>query len=148
MIRSTMTDSSSAGNPDGAALPVDHPLGPASPVPPREKESDFAEQAAGEPDEAPSEDGVSVGDGAGASTPGSADDGSPTLDRREDILDPSAGSAGQPAATIRDEQHTSAAGTVPAAFNGTGTPEDPEENRRPEDAATEPDTWDSGGAKG
>jgi hypothetical protein len=143
-----MTDSSSAGNPDGAALPADHPLGPASPVPPLEKESDVAEQATDGSAATPSEVGAPAGHDAGGSTSGSTDDGSPAPDRREDILDPSAGSAGQPAATIRDEQHTSAAGTVPAAFNGTGTPEDPEENRRPEDAATEPDTWDSGGAKG
>lgn len=140
-----MTDSSSVGNPDGAALPPEHPLGPASPVPPGEKEAEFADRAPGRTAEhGATDDGVpDAGVHPSGSEPGS-DDGSPAADRREDVLDPSAGAAGHPAATIRDEQNTHDAGTVPAAFNGTGTPEDPQENRHPEDAAAESDAWDGG----
>ena len=157
-----MTDSSSVGNPNGAALPPNHPLGPASPIPPEEKEAEFAERtpdgpASPTPSDASAEDsGTASDDGATAdSSPSrpdgegadtSSDDGSPAPDRREDVLDPSAGAAGHPADSIRDEQNTHDAGTVPAAFNGTGTPEDPEQDRRPEDAAAEPDSWDSGDA--
>ncbi|WP_104116917.1 hypothetical protein [Arthrobacter sp. B1805] len=141
-----MTESSSAGNPGGAALPPDHPLGPAVPIPPLEKEAGRAEE--------------SVRDGAG--TPGSGSDGEPTAgqsdgsesdrdggphaDRRESVLDPSAGSTSPRAGSIRDEQGTHSAGAVPAAYNGEGAPEDPAEDRHPEDAAAEPDSWDSGGA--
>ncbi|KNC20244.1 hypothetical protein AC792_01925 [Arthrobacter sp. RIT-PI-e] len=145
-----MMDSSSAGNPGGAALPADHPLGPASPVPPEEKEPEFVGRAPvgadGTTSDGSSHPDDATGSTAGGPSSGSADDGAPAPDRREDVLDPSAGSAGHRAATIRDEQHTHDAGTVPAAFNGTSTPEDPERNRRPEDAAAEPDSWDSGGA--
>lgn len=135
-----MTDSSSAGNPGGAGLPAEHPLGPAVPIPPLEKEAARIGEGAGN-------DG-----GAGPAprdTPGSGEgtDGHPEADRREAVLDPSAGSAAHEAASIRDEQGTHSAGTVPAAFNGAGSPEDPDEDRRPEDAAAEPDRWDSGGAK-
>lgn len=145
-----MTESSSAGNPDGAILPADHPLGPAVPIPPREKEAeridDLLEHGAGA--------GSTADDAHGDSAPAARDaqsgqdGGRPHAERREGVLDPSAGAGGHRAATIRDEQGTHSAGTVPAAFNGKGSPEDPAENRHPEDAAAEPDTWDSGGARG
>ncbi|MHA7210391.1 hypothetical protein [Arthrobacter sp. MDT1-65] len=128
-----MTEQSSAGNPDGAALPADHPLGPAAPVPPREKEAGRAGQDA-RPDSGP-----------GTPQEGHGDDGHPDADRREDVLDPSAGSTGHRADSIRDEQGTHEAGAVPAAFDGDGAPAGPGD-RHPEDAAAEPDTWDSGGA--
>lgn len=110
-----MTESSSAGHPDGGGLPADHPLGPAVPIPPTEKET---------------ERGGDIASG----------------DRREDVLDPSAGAAGHAAETIRDEQGTHSADAVPAAFNGPGTPENLDEDRRPEDAGRESDTWDSAGS--
>ncbi len=68
-------------------------------------------------------------------------------DRREDVLDPSAGAGGHSAETIRDEQGTHSAGAVPAAYNGPASPEKPTEDHRPEDAGREPDTWDSGGSR-
>jgi hypothetical protein len=154
-----MTESSSAGHPDGAALPADHPLGPAAPVPPRDREQDGAARmtAAGDQDRdhaapragreqdgggAPSSDRSPAHDAAGPRVDGH-DDGHPHADRRETVLDPSAGAAGHGAANIRDEQGTHTAGTVPAAFNGTGPPEDPDDERRPEDAERE--GWDSSG---
>ncbi|MHA7218735.1 hypothetical protein ACX80L_07545 [Arthrobacter sp. MDT1-48-3] len=136
-----MTESSSsAGNPGGAALPADHPLGPAVPVPPAGKEARRSEQGSG------NGDAPATADPGSDATGGQHGDGHPDGDRRNDVLDPSAGSAGQPADTIRDQQDTHAAGAVPAAFNGEGTPAAPHEDRHPEDAAAEPDSWDSGGA--
>ncbi|WP_104180967.1 hypothetical protein [Arthrobacter sp. B0490] len=154
-----MTEQSSAGNPDGAALPADHPLGPAEPVPPREKKARRAGQDArhddgtGAPQDARHDDGTGAAaggpGGADAATErdggGHADDGHPDADRREGVLDPSAGSRGHRADSIRDEQGTHEAGAVPAAFDGDGAPAGPG-NRHPEDAAAEPDTWDSGGS--
>ncbi|MUK02933.1 hypothetical protein GM708_13985 [Vibrio cholerae] len=141
-----MTESSSAGNPDGAALPADHPLGPAVPIPPREKEAArVGSTGNGRSAPAPATP-AGGGSGQGDGTPGEDgpdDDGRPTADRRESVLDPAAGSAGQEASSIREEQGTSGAGLVPAAYNGDGSPEDPAENRHPEDAAAEPDGWDS-----
>ncbi|WDF33882.1 hypothetical protein PTW37_02880 [Arthrobacter agilis] len=136
-----MTESSSsAGHPDGAALPADHPLGPAVPIPPRDEET----QDTGAKD-------ARGNDGAPATHEGAdqqGDDGRPEADRREDVLDPGAGSADHHAASIRDEQGTHSAGTVPAAYNGDGTPDNPEEDGHPEEAAAEPERWDSGGAAG
>lgn len=154
--------SSSAGHPGGAALPADHPLGPAVPVPPREKEQAAAvppsdrdsaiDAGPGAPSEvdrpgtAGRDDGADeAGEDGGRTAPG--DDGRPDADRREAVLDPSAGASTHRSASIRDEQGTHSAGTVPAAFNGDGAPEDPAENRHPEEAAAEPDRWDSGGAR-
>lgn len=154
-----MTDSSSVGNPDGAALPADHPLGPAAPIPPLEKESARLRGADTAREEEGTEDRTGTTVGGQRVSSGQDDGGAPgadggtgksdggTRDRREDVLEPSAGTADHGAASIRDEQGTSSAGTVPAAFNGEGSPEDPDENRHPEDAAAEPDTWDSGGAR-
>jgi hypothetical protein len=160
-----MTESSSAGHPDGAALPADHPLGPASPIPPLEKEQGRVgpadgsgdASAAGSAEHAAAVRSADVG-GRGAVSDGSGDahgqdhdghdDGRPEADRREEILDPAAGTQAHSAPSIRDEQGTHSAGTVPAAFNGDGSPEDPANDRHPEDAASEPDTWDSGGANG
>ncbi len=147
-----MTEPSSAGNPDGAALPADHPLGPAVPVPPQEKEARHAGREATQDggtaaSEAAGTDGpsneASDGPSQGAATrpPG---DGHPASDRREAVLDPSAGSARHAAAGIREEQGTHEAGAVPAAFDGDGAPGP--EHRHPEDAADEPDAWDSGEA--
>lgn len=147
-----MTEPSSAGNPDGGTLPPDHPLGPAAPIPPREKEAERSGQGSGHDGGGASQDVASgVGhEGAGPESndgeSGAGDDGRPGADRREEVLDPSAGATGHHAASIRDEQGTHSAGTVPAAYNGEGSPEDPEDDRHPEDAAAEPDTWDSGGA--
>lgn len=136
-----MTDSSSAGNPGGAGLPAEHPLGPAAPIPPLEKEAGRSGQGTGNDGQA--------GSAPREATSGSGEgkNGHPDGDRREAVLDPSAGSAVHEAASIRDEQGTHTAGTVPAAFNGDGSPEDPDEDRHPEDAVAEPDRWDSGGAK-
>lgn len=67
-----------------------------------------------------------------------ADDGTPSADRREQILDPSAGASGHRSESIRDEQSTHQAGAVPAAYEG-----DAVDGERAEDAAKEPDTWDS-----
>ncbi|MEC5200499.1 hypothetical protein RCH21_002745 [Arthrobacter sp. PL16] len=160
-----MTESSSAGHPDGAALPTDHPLGPASPIPPLEKEQGRVGPAggsaeasgAGSAGQSAAVNNTDVGGhGAGRDDSGDAygqdpdghDDGRPETDRREEVLDPAAGTAAHHARSIRDEQGTHSAGTVPAAFNGEGSPEDPANDRHPEDAASEPDTWDSGGAEG
>lgn len=154
--------SSSAGHPDGAALPAEHPLGPAAPVPPREKESAAPSHAdaptpgneAGAPlqaDAAAAVDDAGVGEGSagsGSGNDGGGNDGRPDADRREAVLDPSAGGSTHRSASIRDEQGTHSAGTVPAAFNGDGTPDDPAEDGHPEDAAAEPDRWDSGGSAG
>ncbi|MPY11986.1 hypothetical protein [Arthrobacter bussei] len=152
--------SSSAGHPDGATLPAEHPLGPAAPVPPREKESAAPSHAdaptpgheAGAPlqaDAAAAVDDAGVGEGsAGSGNDGGGNDGRPDADRREAVLDPSAGGSTHRSASIRDEQGTHSAGTVPAAFNGDGTPDDPADDGRPEDAAAEPDRWDSGGSAG
>lgn len=146
-----MTESSSAGRPDGAALPADHPLGPAVPIPPLEKESERAGDTGDTPGHgstgAPGAEAASS-DQSGPSGAAQGDGGEPHADRRENVLDPSAGSSDPEAATIRDEQGTHSAGAVPAAYNGEGSPDDPAENRHPEDAAAEPDGWDSGGAKG
>ncbi|TKV28639.1 hypothetical protein FDK12_08285 [Arthrobacter sp. NamB2] len=146
-----MTESSSAGNPGGAALPPDHPLGPAVPIPPLEKEAGRAEESArdGAGTSGSGSDRESTAEefSAGQSDGSESDrDGGPRADRRESVLDPSAGSTGPRAGSIRDEQGTHSAGAVPAAYNGEGAPEDPAEDRHPEDAAAEPDSWDSGGA--
>lgn len=142
-----MTESSSAGHPDGAALPADHPLGPAAPIPPLEKEERRAgHESTLDSGSTPTGVGDPGGDGRDGSS-GRDDDGHPHADRREAVLDPSAGSAAHGSASIRDEQGIHAAGAVPAAFNGEGSPQDPDEDRHPEDAAAEPDRWDSGGAK-
>ena len=147
-----MTESSSAGNPAGAALPADHPLGPAAPIPPLEKEARRSGQdlspeggvASGErPDSAADGHGSTSGPAAAShGTPGHGDSGRPHGDRRENALDPSPGSGGYHGTSIRDEQHTHEAGVVPAAYVGAGTPEHPDENRHPEDAVLEPDAWD------
>lgn len=157
-----MTEPSSAGNPEGAALPTDHPLGPAVPVPPREKEAVHAAREARPDGGTTTDDAPGAGGPTGASTggptgeradgrPGVADgdaaprqagDGHPGGDRRENALDPSAGSAGHSAAGIREEQGTHEAGAVPAAFDGDGAPGPG--HRHPEDAADEPDAWDGG----
>jgi hypothetical protein len=133
-----MTESSSAGDPAGAALPADHPLGPAVPIPPLEKEERRSREdrvtPAGRRDS-----GFALQGGAS----GHGDDGRPHRDRRENALDPSAGSGGRHGTSIRDEQHTHEAGVVPAAYVGAGTPEHPDENRHPEDAVLEHDSWDS-----
>ena len=153
-----MTEPSSAGNPDGAALPADHPLGPAAPVPPREKEARRAGHESTHDVDTPTADDAPVHgaaddasdtadapdttgpDGGTATRTGTVDDGHPDADRREAVLDPSAGSAGHRAAGIRDEQGTHEAGAVPAAFEGEGAP-DPG-HRHPEDAATGSEAWD------
>lgn len=150
--------SSSAGHPDGAILPAEHPLGPAAPVPPREKESaapshtGIAEPGNGTGAPTQADDagpGEGPGEGsAGSGYDGGGNDGRPDADRREAVLDPSAGGSTHRSASIRDEQGTHSAGTVPAAFNGEGTPDDPAEDGHPEDAAAEPDRWDSGGSAG
>lgn len=157
--------SSSAGHPGGAALPADHPLGPAVPVPPRERDAaatppsdtDAARDHGGPGTEGDDGGAAPAGDDGGARPAAPAngvadaaghDDGRPDADRREAVLDPSTGASTHQAASIRDEQGTHSAGTVPAAFNGDGTPEDPAEDGRPEDAAAEPERWDSGGAPG
>lgn len=142
-----MTEQSSAGNPDGAALPADHPLGPAVPVPPREKEAGRAGQDARHDDaHGPAADGPGGADPATERDGGGHDDdGHPDADRREDVLDPSAGSTGHRADSIRADQGTHEAGAVPAAFDGDGAPTGPGD-RHPEDAAAEPDTWDGGAA--
>jgi hypothetical protein len=133
-----MTESSSAGDPAGAALPADHPLGPAAPIPPLEKEARRSREGYTAPTER--RDSGSAAQG-GAS--GHGDDGRPHGDRRENALDPSAGSGGHHGTSIRDEQHTHEAGVVPAAYVGACTPEHPDENRHPEDAVLEHDSWDS-----
>lgn len=147
-----MTESTSAGHPDGAALPADHPLGPAVPIPPLEKEAERAGHGAVH-DGGPGATGADAGSAGSASAAqhgkaATESEGGPSADRRESVLDPSAGATGHRAENIRDEQGTHSAGAVPAAYNGEGSPEDPAENRHPEDAAAEPDGWDSGGAKG
>jgi hypothetical protein len=133
-----MTESSSAGDPAGAALPADHPLGPAAPVPPLEKETRRSREGYTTPTDRP--DSGSAGHGV---TSEHGDGGRPRRDRRENALDPSAGSGGHHGTSIRDEQHTHEAGVVPAAYVGAGTPEHPDENRHPEDAVLEHDSWDS-----
>lgn len=150
-----MTEPSSAGNPKGGALPSDHPLGPAVPVPPRGKERGKEAVPAGR--EAMPDGGTAADDAPGADAPGAdgradvtdgdvdarySGDGRPGGDRRENVLDPSAGSAGHSAAGIREEQGTHEAGAVPAAFDGDGAPGPG--HRHPEDAADEPDAWDGG----
>ncbi|OUM41187.1 hypothetical protein [Arthrobacter sedimenti] len=147
-----MTESSSAGNPAGAALPADHPLGPAVPIPPLEKEARRSgQEPSPEGTAAPtgrrdSASDVSTGTsgpaGASRSRSEHGDSGRPHRDRRENALDPSPGSGGHHGTSIRDEQHTHEAGVVPAAYVGAGTPEHPDENRHPEDAVLEPDSWD------
>ncbi|MDQ0733634.1 hypothetical protein [Arthrobacter agilis] len=149
-----MTEPSSAGNPDGAGLPADHPLGPAAPVPPREKEAARADREAAQ-DGDPTVDPARGGPGDTPAAPAAAteradgarhiDDGRPGTDRRADVLERSAGSAGHRAAGIRDEQGTHEAGAVPAAFEG-GAP-DPR-HRHPEDAAAEFHAWDGGDTAG
>lgn len=145
--------SSSAGQPDGAALPAEHPLGPAVPIPPKEKEAAHVGREPGHDgggtirEDGPVDGGQDTGGGQRDDASGAGSDGSPDADRRESVLDPSAGASGHAAASIRDEQGTHSAGTVPAAFNGTGSPEDPEDDRHPEDAARLADSWDSGGAE-
>ncbi|MFC3298388.1 Uncharacterised protein [Arthrobacter agilis] len=148
-----MTESSSsAGHPDGAALPADHPLGPAVPIPPRDEEAqDTGAKDTRAKDDTGNDVAPGSDDGAPATHEGAdqqGDDGRPEADRREDVLDPGAGSADHHAASIRDEQGTHSAGTVPAAYNGDGTPDNPEEDGHPEEAAAEPERWDSGGAAG
>lgn len=148
-----MTESSSAGHPDGAGLPADHPLGPADPVPPREKEESRTGGKTGRPGAAAGDADDDRSSGAPGMSGGSDGntDGPLAGDRRESVLDPGAGRAGSAehdAANIRDEQGTHSAGTVPAAFNGAGSPEAPEDDREPEQAAAEPDSWDSGGTRG
>ena len=65
-------------------------------------------------------------------------DGTPSADRREQILDPSAGAAGHRSESIRDEQSTHDASAVPAAYEGETA-----DGERAEDAAKEPGSWDS-----
>lgn len=148
-----MTETSSAGNPDGATLPADHPLGPAAPIPPGEKDAERSGQGSGQDGGGASQDVASgVGHEASGSEPDddgpiAGHDGRPGADRREDVLDPSAGATGHQAESIRDERGTHSAGTVPAAYNGEGSPEDSQDDRHPEDAAAQPDTWDSGEAE-
>ncbi|MHA7280628.1 hypothetical protein ACX80H_12815 [Arthrobacter sp. MDT2-2] len=137
-----MTESSSAGDPAGAALPADHPLGPAVPIPPLEKEArrsrqDLSPEVGTAPTDRPDSGSAGHDD-----TPGHGDGGRPRRDRRENVLDPSAGSGGHHGTSIRDEQHIHEAGVVPAAYVGAGTPGHPDENRHPEDAVLEPDSWD------
>lgn len=81
-------------------------------------------------------------------------DSHPASDRREHVLDPSAGAVDHGSATIRDEQSTHEAGAVPAAFTGADSPaedagassgtgaDDGDGGSRPEDSQ-EPDGWDS-----
>ena len=72
-------------------------------------------------------------------------DGTPAVDRREQVLDPAAGTGEHSAESIRDEQSTHEAGAVPAAFTGdAGTGGE----GHPEDAAEESDEWDSAAHRG
>jgi hypothetical protein len=71
-------------------------------------------------------------------------DGTPAADRREQVLDPSAGAVEHSSASIRDEQSTHEAGAVPAAFMGDAGPTG---DTRPEDAE-ESDEWDSAAHRG
>ncbi|WP_105031203.1 hypothetical protein [Arthrobacter ruber] len=150
-----MTEPSSAGNPGSASLPEDHPLGPAEPVPPLEKEATRAGGAAPHDGGSPGSTGRGLtadrdgseraGDGVPDGSATGQSDGHPAADRRENVLDPSAGSADRTADGIRQEQGIHSAGAVPAAFDGDSSAEEPG-HRRPEDAAAEPDAWDSGGS--
>ncbi|MHA7239708.1 hypothetical protein [Arthrobacter sp. TMS1-12-1] len=81
-------------------------------------------------------------------SPAGRDDGRPAPDRREEVLEPSAGATHHHAASIRDEQGIHAAGAVPPAFEGDarGGGDDGAGGRRPEDAATGHDTWDGDAA--
>lgn len=150
-----MTESSSAGRPDGAVLPPDHPLGPAQPIPAEDRPAEREDNPAARTGTGDAGTGATTSgrdEATGADTDydtsdavaGRSGDGRPSADRREDVLDPAAGSSPQGAATIRDEQGTDEAGIVPAAFDGD-TSVDTADGRRPEDAAQEPDSWDSGG---
>ncbi|MCU1531198.1 MAG: hypothetical protein JWO49_769 [Arthrobacter sp.] len=57
-----------------------------------------------------------------------------------DALDPEQPHPGAGTAkNIREEQQTQAAGTVPAAYVGSG---DPDAEHKPEEAAQDPGTWD------
>ena len=86
-------------------------------------------------------------DGAPAPDPSGTTAGGPA-DSRDSVLEPGSGSQPGSAATIRDQQGSSAGGMVPASFTGSGGSDDPSAARRPEDAAgppSDPDAWDSEG---
>ncbi len=68
------------------------------------------------------------------------------VDRRDSVLEPGSGSRTGSAATIRDQQGSSAGGMVPAGFTGNGGSGGPAAADHPEDAAgppSDPDAWDS-----
>ncbi len=79
----------------------------------------------------------------------SKDPREPAGDRRENVLEPEAGTGtetGGPGAGIREQQGNSGGGMVPASFTGGAGSGDPAADRRPEDAAgADVDEWDSEG---